>query len=498
MKRLVAIIAVALCISVAYAQSVEDRVRLLAQKCDSLSVLLSSYRSEYANKESAHDSISLKIVNTEAELQQLYSTYCQAKSALSKELGDSLFKAFISAKNRPSKESVQEDKSFKTKSYNFTTNTKRDLVANDFFVSQLTDNDYKTLSQAQQAEKRANELVAEYSRRHAELLGLQRYYMEVPTPQEADSLAHIFKGKVASFAQLDKELSGAISTFYFNKNYIYDLLMERRGESAMLDLSASLASSAEREIERSSGQYISDVLTHYHIRKKAITEYELRLAELISAGNAHDSLKVVAGRLKNYDYKLSQITLQRRSFIIYEPIEIKGTTFYNANNPIPRTKTYDYGTIYRIRIGLFQRKPNISALRGIAPLSCTDAYNKGLFAYFVGGFRTEQEAKEGADHLKKIGFKEPIIAVWVDGEYYPTIEDMHRSASRYNVEISGITSLTDDIKAKIIAHESDCTISRIGSTFVVGSFGSKADAEVVATDIQNTNGGISVKVTKIQ
>jgi len=175
---------------------------------------------------------------------------------------------------------------------------------------------------------------------------------------------------------------------------------------------------------------------------------------------------------------------------------VKVPTIYNSKNPVPRTKVYDYGTVYRIRVGLFSKRPNISALRGVMPLSYTDAYNRGLYAYFVGGFRTEQEAKEGVVQLKKLGFRDPIIAVWVDGEYYPTLEDMRRSESQYNVEISGVPTLTDDVKAKILAHKSDCTISRIGSTFVVGSFEGKSAAEAVATDLRAMNSEIIVEITK--
>ena len=163
---------------------------------------------------------------------------------------------------------------------------------------------------------------------------------------------------------------------------------------------------------------------------------------------------------------------------------------------MPRTKVYDYGTVYRIRVGLFSKRPNVSALRGVMPLSYTDAYNNGLYAYFVGGFRTEQEAKDGADMLRKMGFKAPVVAVWVDGEYYPTVEDMRRTQNNYNLEISGISTLSEDIKAKILTHKADCTISRVGTSFVVGTFEGKSVVEAVAADLRAMGGGIEVTIVK--
>jgi hypothetical protein len=286
------------------------------------------------------------------------------------------------------------------------------------------------------------------------------------------------------------------SSLYFNKIYAYDLLMEREGNVAMLDFSAEAATRAEREVNDNTDLYESNALVGYYARKKALTDYELQIASSLSLTTSRDSLRLVAAQLKNRDYRLSKLSLQRRSFIHYEDIEVKTPTIYNSKNPVPQTKVYDYGTVYRIRIGLFSKRPNISALRGVMPLSYSDAYNGGMYAYFVGGFRTEQEAKDGANYLKKMGFKEPIIAVWVDGEYYPTLDDMRRSESQYSIEISGVTTLTDDVKALILSYKSDCTISRIGSTFVVGTFEGKSAAEAVAADLRGIGNGMTVEVVK--
>ena len=331
---------------------------------------------------------------------------------------------------------------------------------------------------------------------YGELLALQRKYMEVATREEADAIAKRFAVKEGEMAQQDEAIKSMSGSFYYNKMYAYDLLMERGGKTAMLDLSADVSARAEREINENSDLYQSDALVNYYARKKAMTEYEMQLASLLSLTSSRDSLKLISAELKNRDYRLSKLSLQRRSFINYEDIEVKKPTIYTSKNPVPKTKIYDYGVIYRIRVGLFTNKPNISALRGVVPLSYSEAYHKGMYAYYVGGFRTEQEAKDGVAYLKKLGFRDPIIAVWVDGEYYPTIEEMHRSQSQYNIEISGVVTLTDEMKSKILSHKSDCTISRIGTTFVVGTFEGKSVAQAIVADLQAMSKDISVKITK--
>ena len=84
----------------------------------------------------------------------------------------------------------------------------------------------------------------------------------------------------------------------------------------------------------------------------------------------------------------------------------------------------------------------------------------------------------------------------MDGEYYPTVDDMRRSQSLYNLEISGVATLTEEMKSKILSHKSDCSISRIGTTFVVGTFDGKSAAETVATELQSLGGNIVVKISK--
>ena len=465
---------------------------------DSVAEVLAEHRANYARNESMREKLTPTILTLEMEVVRLQAEYEQIVATISQSAVKEALTAYNDARKelRTKKKTqpvVEEKRSAYTPDK---ARMKRDLVANDYFAERLSEGDYMGLCDAQKREQKVREVVEQYFAKYGELLALQRRYMEVTTREEADEQAKLFAAKRGEMASLEEAIASMWSSLYFNKIYAYDLLMEREGNTSMLDFSAEAAARAEREINENTDLYESNALVGYYARKKALTEYEMQIASTLSLTTSRDSLRLVASELKNRDYRLSKLSLQRRSFIEYEDIEVKTPTIYNSKNPVPRTKVYDYGTVYRIRVGLFSKRPNISALRGVMPLSYTDAYNNGLYAYFVGGFRTEQEAKEGADYLKKLGFREPIIAVWVDGEYYPTLEEMRRLESQYNVEISGVPTLTDEMKSLILSHKSDCTISRIGSTFVVGTFEGKSAAEAVVADLKAANGEIEVAITK--
>ena len=488
------------CATATQAQSVKDLERVNFKR-DSVAEVLAEHRANYAKNETMREKLTPTILSLEKEIVRLQSEYDKIVEALAQKDAKSALLAYEQAVKEAKTATKEHRVVEENKSAVYTPDKarmKRDLVANDYFAERLSPSDYKSLCDAQKREAKVKSAVELYFKKYGELLALQRQYMEVPTKAEADVQTKLFNAKTEELAALDSEISGLWSSLYYNKIYAYDLLMERSGQTAMVDLSAECSARAEREVNDNSDIYQSDALVGYFARKKALTEYEMQIASTLSLTTSRDSLKTVMAGLKNRDYRLSKLSLQRRSFIEYEEISVKTPTIYNSKNPVPPTKVYDYGTVYRIRVGLFSKRPNVSALRGVVPLSYTTAYNNGMYAYYVGGFRTEQEAKEGVAYLKKLGFRDPIIAVWVDGEYYSTVEEMHRSQSQYNIEISGVATLSDDVKAVILSHKSDCTISRIGTTFVVGTFEGKSVAEAVVADLKAANSAINANITKKQ
>ena len=497
MKRTIIFSVALLSAVMAQAQGVKEVEKAMFAR-DSVLAVLAENRVNYAKNESKREELAPVILSLEKEVVRLQAEYDKALAAMSQEeMRNTL--ALYEKNGKSSASDLKDSKKVVDSKNRYTpdpSRLKRDLVANDYFAERLSAADYTTLRKAQSREIEVKNLIDKYMAEYGELLSLQRKYMEVPTKAESDAISLQFNAKLQAMTQLEETIKSAWGPLYYNKFYAYDLLMERGGNTPMLDFSAEITARAEREINDGSDLYQSDALVSYFARKKALAEYEMRLASSLSLTTAVDSLKTVVSELKNRDYRLSKLSLQRRSFIDYEDIKVQVPTIYTSKNPVPQTKVYDYGTIYRIRIGLFSKRPNLSALRGVTPLSYTTAYNNGTYAYFVGGFRTEQEAKEGVAYLKKLGFRDPIIAVWVDGEYYPTVEDMRRSESQYNIEISGVSTLTDDMKSLILGHKSDCTISRIGSTFIVGTFEGKSVAEAVVADLKATNAEMSVKVVK--
>ena len=216
---------------------------------------------------------------------------------------------------------------------------------------------------------------------------------------------------------------------------------------------------------------------------------------MLSIAPACDSLKKALLELNNRDYRLSKLHLPYRSFIVYEDVEIKKGSSAGGSSSIQSVKVYNYGVIYRVRVGLFASQKTLSDMRGARPVYYSKTTHSGYYAYYIGGFRTEQDANIAAERLKNAGFQEPIVSVWVNGRYYPTIEDMSESETQYSLNITGISSLTDEMKKKVSGY----SISRNGSAFVVGMFLEKSMADSIAADLRALGGGdleVEVKSSK--
>ena len=499
MKRIVVFVAALMCGMGAQAQTVEELERAGFVR-DSVADVLEQYRNDYAQNRDKRKALAPKILELERQFATLQAQYEAVVAKLSKRDAQAELKAYEAAvkaadEHRKRKVVVVEKRdTVATESVPI----KPNLVANGYFLKNLMHGDYLLLQESQEQEQEVVKLVDEYLVEYAKLLALHTRYMEVPTKAQADSVALLFKTKQAEMLKLNAAIAATWSPIFSNKSYLYQKLMEQDGNHSILNMSAEVLARAKREVEESNGKYSSDALMEYVVRKRALTKYEIEIASHLQLTISRDSLNVVAAELEGVNYRLAELSLSRRNFIRYEDVEIESSSRYSSSNSIPQTEVEDYGTVYRVRIAKQKKKISISSLRGAAPISYIYDSDSGEYSYFAGGFRTEKEAQEALKMLKERGIKTPVVAVWVDGDYYPTLEDMLESPNQYNIEISGVAVLSDDVKRVLALHKSDYTISRSGSTFVVGAFVGISSAEAVEAALKAVDAEMEIKITKQQ
>jgi hypothetical protein len=347
MKRtMILSVAALICAAMAQAQSAKELEKAMFAR-DSVVEILTEHRVNYSKNESMRQELTPVILSLEKEVARLQSEYEKLLATMSQEEVRGALALYEKSRQNPAL-AKSESKSVVNRGDSYVPDParlKRDLVANDYFAERLSSADYAALRRSQSREREVFGVVEQYLSKYGELLSLQRRYMEVPTKEESDTVSVQFNAKLQEMAQLDAAINTIWGQLYYNKFYAYDLLMERSGNTSMLDYSAEITARAEREINDNHELYQSDALVGYLARKKALVEYEMKLATILSLTSSADSLKMVVAELKNRDYRLSKLSLQRRSFINYEDIKVQIPTIYTSKNPVPQTKVYDYGTV---------------------------------------------------------------------------------------------------------------------------------------------------------
>ena len=467
------------------------RLEACESRCDSLARLLAQTRERYRLQEAERSELAPRIIALEVEEQEARQAYEEALARFAAAENVQL-SGNVNAANS-SVPAVEEQTSVVVKQ-------RANLVVNAPFVEALSVADHKALCEAQRREKAVVSRIKECSAIYDSMVALALEYQRVDLERSADSLMVLVESKRAEVQDADARVGREWQQVYDNKVYLYNLMLEKLGYSEVLNEGERMLAAAAIEV---GGDAIAAVeapsLATYYLQKRALLDYETRIAAAIETPKAKDSLQRVSKALNRSAYTLSKVVVERRAFIDHEPLKVIKPTIYTSKNPIPQTKIYDYGTVYRIRIGIFTNRPNLSALKGITPLSYTSAYHGGKYSYFVGGFRTEAEAEKGVKYLKSLGFRDPVVVMWVNGEYISNIAEWKRThATGYNIEISGIATLPSAVKAHIELRNESCHVLRVGSSFVAGPFANKAEADKVAAEIEAMESRAKVAVVDLK
>ena len=479
MKRIVIFAASLVCAVGAQAKNTqfEKALERAGIERDSIASVLAKHRTNYAaQNDSIREKLAPTILDLEKKLEGAQANYNKVLAAITQRDVQKVVASYEKA--------VEADTVVVQASQPVVEEKKAENVA---------PNTYESLFESLQGEDKVLKLVAQYFEKYDELLKLQRQYMEVETKQEAEKIAALFAAKQDELALLNGEIASQWHAIYYDRVYDYNVLAESNGNNKIAKFSDA---QTRGQIRDESGKYSSDALVDYFISRQALLDYEMKAASTLMMTSAFEKLQGRKVTLANRDYRLAKLALERRVFIRYEGISVKQPSVYNSSNPVPKTQVEDYGTVYRVRVGIFAKKMSVSALRGVKPVSYIYNDEDGEYSYFVGGFRTEAEAEAGAKRLKEIGFKEPIIAVWVDGEYYPTVEEMQRFENQYNIKISGVATLPADVEAVIRVHNIECEIRREGAAFVIGTFTGQESANKVVAEIKAMNSEIEVEIEK--
>ena len=376
------------------------------------------------------------------------------------------------------------------------------LIENGVFARSLSAGGYADLKRAQEEEMVLPRLVEEYIATHKRLSRCVRAYNLTTNEGEGDAIYDSY----LELRDMEDSLGGLIDRYWSHilnaKYYAYGYILERYGLYDLLDNSSADYGNMQQVCANEDGKYQSDALVHYALGRSTLVAFERDFANEMGLRLAADSLQRVYEGIVQPDYRLAPITLERKSFVEYEPLRFGAKDYYNDANPIPEVKVYQRGTIYRILLGVFRNKQSNAVFKGAQPLYIT----KGAegHSYYVAGFATEEEAEEAVEVLIDRGFKEPQICCWRDGqmrnlsepEPEEEVATVQTSGHRYIVQLE-CNALSETIRNTISMVAPDKRISRRGASFAVGTFTERSEAQTLQRALMESDPDIAVSIVEL-
>ena len=373
--------------------------------------------------------------------------------------------------------------------------TAKSIFSNDYFRKSIEQDNFNALMKSHANEAAACNHAQAYVKNYTRIKELYGKYVQAQTEAEAENIYTELSAVIDENMVLERQLTKLWSEIYDQKSYVYSYFLEKEGREYILELTENMASEARQEKLQSIDNCVSEPLADYRLQKPIVLNYEVYVAKLLNLTSAIDSLSNASRAVRQIDYRMPKIDIERRSFVDYQAIEFSQRSPYTTSNPIPACVVYEYGTIYRILLGTFKYKQAVSIFRNASPL-CVETLEDGRFSYYAGGFHTRAEAEKAVEVLKKKGFRNPQVVEWCDG-YKTNISEAGESVS-FRLVISG--AALDDTAREIIAEMApDCQLSRLSEdSFIVGMFASRAMADRVAQAVGKCDAALVINIEEIR
>ncbi len=335
--------------------------------------------------------------------------------------------------------------------------------ADERFIKGLGEQDMNNLKRSEALERSVSLSVSEYIKLINELANESESYNAASSQSEGAVIKQRYDSLLVEAKDIAQEIDEDWSYIYDNKSFSCDFILEVSAKSELVGEIAALRDSTRYLITELDVQPSIKVISEYILQKSEILSLESMTAKALNMHTLIDSLAMASEAFSKMPRNFPDIELIPRSFIDYRPSEILEKQIYTADNPIPQTRVYESGVIYRIRVGSFSKKQPASIFRFASEVSYVEEPNRWV-TYYLGGYATYSEAVEAQKMLKAAGFRRPEVVIWNDGVLRDLVKEPYAHGDIYRIELTDCQSISEELAQEIKTVAKGATISKIGAT----------------------------------
>ncbi len=366
-----------------------------------------------------------------------------------------------------------------------------------YAAGRLADGDHKKLLESELDEQKINSRVRSYVANYEVMARLREEYSQSASQNIADSIFiyhHLLDSINRASASVIRE---SWSSVYDNKSYLYALLIEKMGRMDIFEKEESSKILSAQIVDSLHSTTSCEVLLNYYAQKLSMVEYEMVIAQELKLANAVDSLRVVRDSMRIAGFNYPSVLIEKQSLILYEEIKFADKTPYSQSKPIPSTKIYKEGLIYRLLLGTYNSKQLPTIFRGAYPLS-VEKTKSGHYAYYTGGYQTFSEAESARKMLSDHGFRRPEVVEWRDGESVNLTRNPRVDGSKYRVDIKGVGELSQAVRDVVESLASDKELLKVApQSFIIRLFDDLESATIFSERLKTVDENLQVSVVAV-
>ncbi len=327
---------------------------------------------------------------------------------------------------------------------------------------------------------RADTIYRDQLERLVDLGLLRNRYNQSAGESEAMAIKELFDSLKSITTTYSEELAQIWSETYDDRIYAMNVMIEQINDDALRSQCQQITRDYRSKID-GMGEVADPSVATYEYQQRELIAIEMQLHRKLKLDTEPITARSKELSAAGMEGLIAPIEIEERIFIDYAPITFSNTSIYNKTNPIPATKIFKNGTVYRILYGGFTTLQQPTLFRGAKPLSVNKEDN--LHRYYGGGYKSYKEAVEAQKASKARGFNRPEIVMWRDGKSRNLSRQPYPKGN-YRVIIKR-EELPEELSQLVKRHNPSAQITRTGDgEYTIATFTDMMVAEDLIGEIE--------------
>lgn len=433
-------------------KEIKNKIAVLTQDSDSLKHILANMKEELKSSPEKRAVLWQPILDNESKMFEINSTIATLISEKSIIEQEYLLKK-VGAKG--------DDADYVIEMSN--------LLDNKFMQDQLADTEIKQIKQGESIDMLSTSSITSLDSIYSELLRMKTALNEPGLDAtHADSIKNIYEALQKKSFNIREEFKKSWKPVFDTKVYVYSRVLDKIGVNPSdIQRLSDRARDIRAEFSNVYNSQFAPEIYIYPKEKEMVLLFEKLLSEKLAYQMAIDSISKEMNMINKFEFDRKYITQDSNKYVNFSKVII--TSKNVVRDSIENVTLPTNGEIYMICAATLTKPLSTSSsLRKVTPIG-KFVNEKGLTEYYVGVYRTKQEAIDDSKRLSSLGLNANVTQ-WKDGGKVKndgTIYPVDANDYFYSLEFNSVDNELETVISELAPSKQ---IVKFGDKFQLGVF----------------------------